>query len=1314
MLGRCKVRYKTEKMKSLFFCVRIIAWVFMAVLFLGVAGAEARTYTTDADFNEGILVGVEHETVHDQLQLSKKVVTLPFIWVPNDNGTVSKVSTNTGDELGRYMVAPYEDCSPSRTTVDLQGDCWVGNRQAGTVVKIGLYESGHWIDRNGDGICQTSQDLNHDGDITGSEILPWGQDECVLYEVVLIPGEEGTYEPNTYTGGYDYAYWGTAPRGLAVDANNNLWAGTWSSSKYYYINGTTGAIIRSVDVSPHNAYGAAIDKNGILWSAEGPNGDQDNIILRLDTSTNSISFHDLGHTCYGLGLDYNNHLWVSSYRNGKMSRVDILANPPTFVTYDVPEQSGSRGVACTSDNNVWVANTGASTVTRYDNDGNLLATITGLDGPTGVAVDAAGKVWACDYGDEYIHRIEPATNAIDLSKLITESLGHYTYSDMTGIVARTITTEIIGTWTVIYDSGTQNSHWGRVSWTSYEPEGTSVKVKVRSSNDMTNWSAWETADNGVALSATPNGQYLQIETTFQIIAGDVSPILYDLTVSPAKYAGGSGTADDPYQIGSAADLLALAANTNDYNKCFILTADIDLSSYSFTTAVIAPDTNDVSTPPGVPAFDGTAFTGTFGGAEHKILNLTINTNGAGNDYLGLFGKIDTGGKIKNLGLENVSITSGDYSHYLGGQVGWLRGTISNCYSTGSVTGGNSSYYPVGGLVGCNYGGNIINCHSTVAVTGKTYLGGLVGYNYFGSTSITIVNPGTIINCYSTGSVSSVSGSSAVGGLVGRLNGTIINCYSKGTVTDNGGGLVGWYESGYIINCYFLDTSGPDNGYGTPLTDAQMKQQSSFVGWDFVYVWQISEGVSYPQLRVPGTYSGGSGTASDPYQITTVEDLLTLAGNMGHYDEHFILTADINLDSYSFTTAVIAPDMDNTEYPPYMLSGIAFEGTFDGAGHKIINLTINTNGVENYLLGLFGYVSGVVTNLGVENVHITGGDSSCYVGGLAGIGGTISNCHSTGIVTAGDESERLGGLVGRSGTISNCYSTVSVTGHSRVGGLEGTGYTISNCYSLGDVIGTDNVGGLVGWGNSSISNCYSLGDVTGTHNVGGLVGWNWSGAIRNCYATGNVSSGGDCVGGLVGVIGSANPAGTVANCYSTGNVSGTNYVGGLVGYLYQGGVDSSYFLDVSGPNNGYGTPLTDAQMKQQSSFVGWDFLTIWNIVESQTYPFFRWAYSAVDQPWPGHVPAATILAILSLAPNPFSPSTEVSLQSRVSGPVTMEIYDVSGKLVRSVLLGDLGPGLHRAKWDGRDAGGANVSSGVYFIRVRNPVAGSRPVKAVLVR
>jgi hypothetical protein len=428
-------------------------------------------------------------------------------------------------------------------------------------------------------------------------------------------------------------------------------------------------------------------------------------------------------------------------------------------------------------------------------------------------------------------------------------------------------------------------------------------------------------------------------------------------IAGAKYSGGSGTSDNPYQIGSAADLLTLAADANDYNQSFILIADINLDpnlpgNSVFTTAVIARDTDNSNN-----SFEGVAFTGVFDGAGHKITKLTINTNGAENDYLGLFGNID-GGEVKNLGLENVSITGGlsSYSTYIGGLAGENYGTISNCFSTGNlegkayflgglaggndgnisdscsagtITGSNDSgllgglvgenygtisncfstgnlegkVYFIGGLVGGNDGsisnsystgaitgwddssslgglvgdnyGTVSNCSSTGAVTAgqySYYLGGLAGDNYgiisncFSTGDVAGSNEsellggltgdnyyGSIDNSYSMGAVNGGDGSSYLGGLAGdNYAGDISNCFSTGTVTSGAGssylgGLVGFESSGSIISCYFLVTSGPDNGLGTPLTDEEMKQQNNYVGWDFNDIWAICEGTNYPRL-----------------------------------------------------------------------------------------------------------------------------------------------------------------------------------------------------------------------------------------------------------------------------------------------------------------------------------------------------------------------------------------------------------------------------------------------------------------------------------
>ncbi|UCF06094.1 MAG: hypothetical protein JSV33_03425, partial [bacterium] len=107
-------------------------------------------------------------------------------------------------------------------------------------------------------------------------------------------------------------------------------------------------------------------------------------------------------------------------------------------------------------------------------------------------------------------------------------------------------------------------------------------------------------------------------------------------------------------------------------------------------------------------------------------------------------------------------------------------------------------------------------------------------------------------------------------------------------------------------------------------------------------------------------------------------------------------------------------------------------------------------------------------------------------------------------------------------------------------------------------------------------------------------------------------------------------------------------------------------------------------------------------------------TAVEEPEPGNTPRVVSIAIRSLSPNPFNPLTEISFETLVSGCITLDIYDVSGRRIGTVALGSFEPGLHRAVWDGRDGSGEIVSSGVYFLRLRSAVAESQTVKAVLIR
>ncbi|MBN1124480.1 MAG: hypothetical protein JXA82_05690, partial [Sedimentisphaerales bacterium] len=327
------------------------------------------------------------------------------------------------------------------------------------------------------------------------------------------------------------------------------------------------------------------------------------------------------------------------------------------------------------------------------------------------------------------------------------------------------------------------------------------------------------------------------------------------------------------------------------------------------------------------------------------------------------------------------------------------------------------------------------------------------------------------------------------------------------------------------------------------------------------------------------YGGGTGTETDPYQISLPEHLDAMHYHPEDYDKCFILTADIDMSGYTYTTAVIAPDTDiDNDY-----QGIKFNSRFDGAGYKISNLTINAD-TDNDYLGLFGYIdeAGQVRNLDIENVSITGGGSLSYwVGGLCAINsGNISNCNVTGLVMGYRD---VGGLVGynNGGMITFCYTDGIVTGTEKsVGGLVGENMKgmVTSCYSTDNVTGNRYVGGLVGynWENSSITDCHASGNVTGIlYGIGGLVGWNelseiiscsakgtvigavrsvgglcgqnyWHGVITKSHALGDVIGDND-VGGLCGKNGGANGRwDRIENCYAAGSVTGNSNVGGLCG------------------------------------------------------------------------------------------------------------------------------------------------------------------------
>ena len=420
---------------------------------------------------------------------------------------------------------------------------------------------------------------------------------------------------------------------------------------------------------------------------------------------------------------------------------------------------------------------------------------------------------------------------------------------------------------------------------------------------------------------------------------------------------------------------------------------------------------------------------------------------------------------------------------------------------GSVSGSGSN---VGSVAGYS-AGEISRCYSAASSSG----GGIVGSN-----------AGDISNCYNIGAAD-------VGGIAAANSGSISNCYNIGK---SGSGISG-SSSGAVSGCCYLSGSASASADGAKaVSSADLAKKETFEGWDFDTVWEIGA-LSRPTLISisESIFSSGSGSEKDPYIIDSASSLDVFANyvNGGNgKDEFFKLNNDIDLGGAG------------NNFTPIGSASAKFGGTFDGSGHKISGLNIDSSGDDQ---GLFGYIDsrGSVKDLSVEG-SVKGKDN---VGGIAG------QCE---------------------GTIESCHNACGVTGTNNVGGIAGqiaasagAGGTIKYCYNSGAVSGQDTVGGLVGNNLFMTQDSYNIGSVSGTNNVGGAVGKNNgdNSDVKHVYNIGKVSGSGSNVGGVIG---------------STSGI-----------------VDNNYYLDTCGAA-GSGTGLSSDKFADKGSFTGFDFDTVWKI------------------------------------------------------------------------------------------------------------------------
>ncbi|MFZ5988016.1 MAG: prenyltransferase/squalene oxidase repeat-containing protein [Bacillota bacterium] len=454
-------------------------------------------YTNDEDFDKGNMSGVNHSEVNNQLQLNKSAEVFPYIWIANaGEGTLSKLDTRTGKEVARYRTGPNSSTSPSRTAVDKDGNCWVANRVQGTVLKVAMTGG---IDRNGNGVIDTSRDVNNNGLIDSSEILPWGQDEAILSVTDV---------------GYN-----TYPRALAIDKKGRIWVGIYNQNKFIVLNsdGTKTNISIPVTYPP---YGASIDSNGILWSAT-----LNSYINKIDTNNDKFLKHYyVGSTTYGIVVDKNGIVWSASSSSNSLIRFD-----PTTEKYTNNYGNGSvgRGVAVDKDGNVWASYSGNDRLNKFDATGKYLLSVNMYPngrGPIGVGVDGDGNIWAVNQSTNNATKIKIDGTILGYYRV---GSGPYTYSDMTGFNLQNITTHE-GTWTVVHDGAEENYKWSNISWHEKKPQGTDIIVSARSANDPEQLLSKQyiQIQNGEAIDNLL-GRFIQVEVKLKT-SNLESPVLEDI------------------------------------------------------------------------------------------------------------------------------------------------------------------------------------------------------------------------------------------------------------------------------------------------------------------------------------------------------------------------------------------------------------------------------------------------------------------------------------------------------------------------------------------------------------------------------------------------------------------------------------------------------------------------------------------------------------------------------------------------------------------------------------------------------------------
>ena len=404
---------------------------------------------------------------------------------------------------------------------------------------------------------------------------------------------------------------------------------------------------------------------------------------------------------------------------------------------------------------------------------------------------------------------------------------------------------------------------------------------------------------------------------------------------------------------------------------------------------------------------------------------------------------------------------------------------------------------------------------------------------------------------------------------------------------------------------------------------------------------------------------GDGSESNPYQIASLENLYWISDNWVYWDKHYIQTSNINASE----CARWAYTNEYSGWKPIGTNAFPFTGTYDGQYYKIDSLSIFNGGYSNLInQGLFGVVRNAeISNLGLTNSYI--------------------------FIPYG---EKIGSLSGY------CDSS-----------------TIKKCYCVGAVNGTEYVGGLVGYlSNSTVNECYvkngTYRGIVSEYTAGGISGYSVNSDINNCYNNMYVS------GGTPGSSPITTWSGYFEEVDTNVNINKCYSKQPSMAFSYYGLPESDNFCGWPVPYYDW-KPLrfTESlrqaeQMKAAQIYldVGWDFVNetesgtedIWDIDTSGVinggYPYLSWEdgvssnFTSIKD-----IAEPLIFKLDQNYPNPFNPTTTIGFDVYENSYVKLDIYNISGQKVETLVDGYHQAGHYKIKWDA-----SKYSSGIYIYRL----------------